>query len=328
MPASSFAASLSEDAGERSGFALDRQQMLDHLPENHGFRDAFAGEDRLLRIGSDDYADAVGDLLYALGAADQPGMPSITERLVDRLGPDWRSKIELTDLMTVEAIANHYLRQRLSTGQFDLPGLEAELTEQIGRSRRLIMDDLLDVMPVYLAQSPYFTRSEKNIDAIALSNLFASEKLPVDGTFFDQRFVNYLSVRPDLLRSVHWRQFEGLAAEWLSRQGYDVELGPGRDDGGVDIRAWRKNAASGTPPVIVAQCKRQKSKIDKVVVKALWTDVHAEQAEAGLIVTTSDISPGAAQVIEARACPVNVANGEQVRRWVTEMRRPAAGIVL
>jgi restriction system protein len=64
------------------------------------------------------------------------------------------------------------------------------------------------------------------------------------------------------------------------------------------------------------------------VVKALWADVHAERADAGLIVTTNDISPGAAKVIDARAYPVTVANRNQVTQWLMAMRKPAAGVVL
>lgn len=63
MLASSFARSLSEDAGERSGFALTKDDLMQHLAQGNIFRDALMNKDRLLRIGSEDYADAVGDLL-------------------------------------------------------------------------------------------------------------------------------------------------------------------------------------------------------------------------------------------------------------------------
>ena len=79
---------------------------------------------------------------------------------------------------------------------------------------------------------------------------------------------------------------------------------------------------------IIVQCKRQRGKINKVVVKALWADVHTEKAESGLVVTTSDLSRGATGVINARAYPVTVANGSQVRSWIAAMRKPAAGVVL
>jgi restriction system protein len=329
MAASAFAVSLSEDTGERSGLALSRQQLVEHLREDHPFRIALARDDDVLRIGSEEYADAVGDLLHALGAADQPGMPTLGQRLIGRLGPDWRSRLDIEAILEVEAIGNYYLQRRNETGTLDRDALDADVENAIGERRAAIMENLLDVMSIHLAQSPFFTRVERAEDPVALTSLFESERLPIAGSgFFDQRFVNYLSGRPDLLKEINWRQFEGLAAELLMRSGYDVELGPGRDDGGVDIRAWNAGVKPDNPPVLIVQCKRERRKIGKVVVKALWADVCAERADAGLIVTANDISPGAAKVVEARAYPVTVANHSQVLRWLVAMRKPAAGVVL
>lgn len=56
-------------------------------------------------------------------------------------------------------------------------------------------------------------------------------------------------------------------------------------------------------------------------------DVLAEGAGAGLVVTTSDISPGAASDIAARAYPITSANRAQVQQWISAMRKPDAGIV-
>ncbi|MFM9587267.1 restriction endonuclease, partial [Streptomyces caniscabiei] len=92
--------------------------------------------------------------------------------------------------------------------------------------------------------------------------------------------------------------------EWFQREGYDVELGPGRNDGSIDVRLWQPGAAPGAPPAVIVQCKRQTRKIERIVVKALYADVLAEGAGAGLVVTTSDISPGAARDIAARAYPI------------------------
>lgn len=330
MPASSFVRSLSEDAGERSGFALTREQVIDHLPSTSPLKAAAEQENRPVRMASELYADTVGDMLYALGAAEQPGMPTITERLVTRLGNDWQSQIGLMEMMEVEAVAVEHLRRRIETGQFDRAAFNADLDHSVGASKvRHIMDHLLEILPVYLAQSPYFTRDVSAADEIELNALFQSESLPFDGaTFFDQRFVNYLSAQPELLSEINWRQFEGLAAEWLRREGYEVELGPGRDDGGIDIRAWTDRGDPSTPPAIIVQCKREARKVGKTVVKALWSDVFDEGAKSGLIVTSSDISPGAAKVIEARAYPITTANRAEVQRWIKEMRKPEAGVIL
>ena len=55
---------------------------------------------------------------------------------------------------------------------------------------------------------------------------------------------NYLAANPEMLVAIQWRQFEGLAAEWLRREGYDVDLGPGRNDGGVDVPGVHRSAVA------------------------------------------------------------------------------------
>src|SRR3954464_14555962 len=111
MPAFAFRASLSEDAGTRSGFALTEREMLEHLAADHPLR-AGLELDNVLRIGSEEYADTVGDLLFQLGTAEEPGMPPLSQRLIKRLDRDWREIFSIDQLMTLEAIAHHYLRLR------------------------------------------------------------------------------------------------------------------------------------------------------------------------------------------------------------------------
>lgn len=83
-----FAAGLSEYVGELSGLALDREQLLEHLPATNPLYAILQGEQRLLRVQSEVYANAVGHLLFALGVAEEPDMPTIGSRLNRLLGPD------------------------------------------------------------------------------------------------------------------------------------------------------------------------------------------------------------------------------------------------
>lgn len=86
---------------------------------------------------------------------------------------------------------------------------------------------------------------------------------------------------------MHWRQFEGLVGEALVKAGLKVELGPGSNDDGVDIRAWDPTQPDEAPALLLVQCKREKKKVGKVVVKALAADVGFEGARVGLVATTS-----------------------------------------
>lgn len=127
---------------------------------------------------------------------------------------------------------------------------------------------------------------------------------------------------------MHWRKFEGLTAEYFSREGYEVELGPGRNDGGIDVRVWKNNKKAGDPPLILIQCKRYKDKIERTVVKALWSDMEWEKAGSGLIVTTSGISPGGLSDCQARGYKIEEANKNTIAQWLEKMKTPGTGIFM
>jgi restriction system protein len=158
-------------------------------------------------------------------------------------------------------------------------------------------------------------------DIRELDDLFRSEGLETPhGVNFDQRFVDFLAANFEEIDRIHWRQFEALTAEYFAREGWSVLLGPGRNDGGVDIRLWPDDSQqSSAPATVLVQCKREKRNIQKTVLKALWADVVHEKAESGLIVTTSSFSPGAAVTRTARGYPVAEANRRELQRWVRSM---------
>jgi len=182
-----------------------------------------------------------------------------------------------------------------------------------------------------LYQSPFNSiRRVEWHDIRELDELFASEKLESPhGEYFDQRFVNFLAENFDDIDNINWRQFEGLAPEFFGRLGFEVKIGPGRADDGVDIRLWpTEAAASNLPATVLVQCKRERRKISKTVVKALWADVDAEGADSGLVVTTSSLSPGARQMWTARGYAIEEADRETLREWLDVMRTPGTGVFL
>ncbi|NIY65562.1 hypothetical protein SMALB_3565 [Streptomyces malaysiensis] len=165
-------------------------------------------------------------------------------------------------------------------------------------------------------------------DALELAELFNSESATAScGRFFDQRFVNYLASNYEEIGSVNWRKFEALVAEHFHRAGFEVQLGPGRNDGGVDIRVWESGVnADDSPPTMIIQCKREKRKITKVVIKALAEDVRWEKAQQGLLVATSDWLPGAREVVKTRSYPVVEVNRDAVHGWLRDMRSVGSGL--
>jgi restriction system protein len=157
---------------------------------------------------------------------------------------------------------------------------------------------------------------------IDLNKLFQDEHIPlVASQFIDQKFINYLAVNPEKLEYMHWRNFERLTAEFFNRQDYSVELGPGSNDGGIDIRVFDKNAT--LKPYIIIQCKRHKETNDVKIetVKSFYSDVQFEGAVKGLIATTSRVAPGGKKVVAIRKYPLQFAENKEIDSWVKAMTK-------
>lgn len=211
----------------------------------------------------------------------------------------------------------------------------AEITAEAARSNGKLEGEAvaaaLDELAFRAARNVITSGSQKVwADLLDLSELFESESTTATyGEFFDQRFINYLASNLNEIGMVNWRKFEALIAEHFHRRGFEVQLGAGRNDNGVDIRVWEKTAtSSSSPPTLIIQCKRERRKIGKVVVKALAADVQWEGAHQGLLVATADWSPGARELVKTRHYPVTEVNRDALQRWLVEMRNTGSGLWL
>lgn len=166
-------------------------------------------------------------------------------------------------------------------------------------------------------------------DKAELEELYKSESLDTYyGTFIDQRYIDYLSNHLDDVGEINWRKFEALTGEFFKKNGYEVTLGKGRNDDGIDIRVWKEKEDKENPPMILIQCKRQKEKVQKGIVKALWADVVYEQAESGLIVTSSQVSLGAKEDCKVRGYNINFAERDKLEKWIKSMRSKDVDVII
>ncbi|MFC1616781.1 restriction endonuclease [Candidatus Margulisiibacteriota bacterium] len=140
-----------------------------------------------------------------------------------------------------------------------------------------------------------------------LNDLFETEITPSNPSqYFDQKFLDFLAVNSESLTRMHWRNFERLISEFFNQKGYYVDLGPGTKDGGIDIRIWNDKKSTLGPPLILVQCKRYKKKnlVALETIKAFYADTIHEQANIGLIATTSRITPAGTKIIKTRGYPL------------------------
>jgi restriction system protein len=323
--------STSETVGYKAGLALTREELVQRSGDYAFY---LQGEDQAwVRIRSEDYEGLISRILFEVGniPTPHPMMPGIT--LFHRYRNDPK---RLPIVMQAMELLPEFMSQGMEdaeaagTRQIDPTPFVKHLEGEFGLEGAAIALAVLDGIMLYQHASPWAgMRLVEWSDTAELRDLFESESLSTQyGTFFDQRYVDFLATSFDLLGNINWRKFEGLTCEFFEREGFYVEIGEGRNDGSIDARVWPREQDRELPPALLVQCKRERRKVGKVVVKALWADVQAEAAQQGLIVTTTALSPGAREVRNARGYPIMEANRETLRVWLERMRTPFAGVFL
>ncbi len=332
FPSGTFPAAITEVVGYKSGLALSYEQILEHLENPEYVEIAMAGNDGFVRVRSEVFEGIILGLLYKLGRVSSPEPISPFISVFRKYKEDAQAS-EVA--MQVMEMFGKFLRESVDKFRGDAKGMDPtpfldEVLEEHGFLGAEIGIELCRLTNASVEASPWSRiRSIEWKDITELEKLFESESFSTNhGQFFDQRFIDYLHQNFGRIDEINWRQFEGLTAEFFIRMGFHVEIGPGRNDGGIDIRVWPTKEAASKPPAILIQCKRQQKKISKVVVKALYADILDENADSGLIVTSSTLSPGAARVLTARSYPIDQANRETLKEWIAAMRVPGSGVFL
>lgn len=326
-----LADSLSETAGYKAGLALSISELCSHLGDQQDTELILASEERPVRIRSEDYEALFYRLLHRIGHTDELYDGDFAGvGLYHKYKDQHRAEYEGVLKLFVEHMprATDDAKRSASKAIDPTPFMRA-CHAAYGRIGLDIAVEKLRAIDRGMRLSPHVgLRYVEWHDQRALVELFqGSSEAPEQGRFIDQRFIDYLSNNQDRLPEVHWRKFEELTAEFFDREGFRVELGPGTNDDGVDVRVWGADQEEGASPQLIVQCKRQKAKVEKVVVKGLYADVQHESAEFGLIVTTSELSPGARTTIAARGYPIHEVSRSGLTTWLGRLRTPGTGIV-
>lgn len=129
-------------------------------------------------------------------------------------------------------------------------------------------------------------------------------------------FLKALHADPKLLYDISPRRFEEVVAELLHRLKYEITLTPASKDGGKDIYAAKKGHL-GTFLYIV-ECKKYAPDhhVGVALVRQLNGVLHAEQATAGILATTSFFTAGAKQFQETVAFQVSLKDYFGIQGWL------------
>jgi len=304
----------------KTGIILNKEDLAELLKDDFDFIVShFNHPSRGVRLRSEEYEDLLLQVRYRLGdiADPRPGpmvsislmMPwyekgynviSYQEQILDmakNLAQDEKGFIDSKPI--IDMLFNQ--------------GIPAELISDLFENIRINQDRNI------------YGRIANAVDfeGIELSKLFNSSLVGNRrDKFIEQKFINYLASNPHKLEHIHWRNFEAFCAEYFNQLGYQVELGPGTNDGGTDIVVRGLEEEMDT--VIMIQCKRYNYKRDVSIeaVKAFYTDVDYETATKGIIATTSRIAPGGKTIATARKYPLEFAEAKEIRRWALNMHKP------
>jgi restriction system protein len=331
---SALRGTVGDITGTKSGLALSFEEIMDHSDQRY-HATLQTNNDDPLRIRSEEFEELILGILYRLGHSPSPVATPPISGLYHKHKNDAdfdKDKFNAILELATEAYS-HAVEATLDSGSkfLDPTPIVMRCRDQYGLEGALLAIEFVKAIQLALEQSVFgqlFTHYG-DIDRIQLIDLFRSESLDAQvGEFIDQRYIDYLSQNFDAIDRMNWRKFEGLSAEYFHREGYHVEIGPGRNDDGIDLRVWRDKGEKGLPPLLLVQCKRQKSAVEKVVVKAMYADIDEHKAGGGLIVTTNRLSEGARNTINARCYPISEADRKTLGTWIRTMRTPWSGIFM
>lgn len=139
-----------------------------------------------------------------------------------------------------------------------------------------------------------------------------------------EELYNHFARRPDDLHKLHWRDFEILLFRIFQNHGYKALLGPGRADGGVDLRLWQENPIGDVLTVVQAKRYAPHNKIEAVPVQALYGVGKADGADQAIFVTTSSYTPAARKFAARVSDELRLAEKDDIVAWCT---RATHGVV-
>jgi DNA-directed RNA polymerase specialized sigma24 family protein len=125
---------------------------------------------------------------------------------------------------------------------------------------------------------------------------------------------------PNAIFDLAPRQFEELVAELLHKQGYEIRLTPPSNDGGFDMYAARKDGMGEF--LYLVECKRYAPArpVGVDIVRSLYGVVQKEEASAGILVTTSRFTKGAAEFQQSVRHRLSLRDYLHLQGWLAGIR--------
>jgi len=121
--------------------------------------------------------------------------------------------------------------------------------------------------------------------------------------------------KPEDLQKLHWREYETLLFRIFQNQGFTAELGPGRGDGGVDIKLLHRDPLGDILTFVQAKKYAPHRQIDLTAVQALYGVTVLDEANQGIFVTTSSYAPVTKKFAARTSNKIILKDSSDVSEW-------------
>lgn len=169
----------------------------------------------------------------------------------------------------------------------------------------------------FLLGPPHFVTHETS-DRFSQENLLSmSERSELVLFSPSLQLLKHLFERKICFNDLSWREFEELVAELLKRDDYEVVLGKGTKDGGVDIRASKHLPGIGHIQTIwQAKHLPTGNKVGLSTIRELADTTTEQKASKGIIVTSSLLTRGAIDRITRDCYKLGKIDRDDLNAWI------------
>ena len=130
----------------------------------------------------------------------------------------------------------------------------------------------------------------------------------------------HFASRPRDLAKLDWRAFEKTVASLLESQGYEVHLGSGGSDGGVDIRLLQRDPIGDIMTYVQVKRYREDRPVRLGAIQALHGAARADGVARTMFVTTSRYLPSAKSFAQRDNVRMELAVSADVQKWCADAR--------
>jgi len=131
---------------------------------------------------------------------------------------------------------------------------------------------------------------------------------------------DYFHINPKKLHSLTPRKTEILVSEIFRNQGYRTELGPGKNDKGVDVILYQKDEIDQIVTLVQVKKYKEDLPIRFEAVASFSTIVEEQKANRGLFITTSRYLPQVKKFAERQKSRIVLADSTDITSWCKNVK--------